>query len=157
VRGRPGLVLEKSSDASSLLPWPIRTVSSEPLGVAARRVIWYQQHAMARTENTEELLEEVVQRILAVSDPEHIILFGSYARGEAGPDSDLDLLVLEKGVTKPRQESNRLRRALRGLLVPIDVVVATPQQADRYRNAIGLIYAPALKEGRILYERPAAA
>jgi len=152
-----GVVPGKSSDANLALLRPSRRESSGGLGVAARRVIWYQQHAMARTENTDELLEEVVQRILAVSDPEQIILFGSYARGEAGPDSDLDLLVLETGITKPRQESIRLRRALRGLLVPIDVVVATPQQADRYRNAIGLIYAPALKEGRILYERPAAA
>jgi hypothetical protein len=50
-----------------------------------------------------------------------------------------------------------LRRALRGLRVPIDVIVATPEQAARYRDAIGLISAPALREGRVLYERPAAA
>jgi len=104
-----------------------------------------------------DLLDEIVARILAVSQPEQIILFGSYARGDARPDSDVDLLVLEAGVTKPRQESVRLRRALRGLRVPIDVIVATPEQANRYRNAIGLIYAPALKEGKVLYERPAAA
>jgi len=112
---------------------------------------------MAQQRDEKELLQEVVQRILAVSHPEKIILFGSYARGEAGPDSDLDLLVMEAGITKPRQESLRLRRALRGLRVPMDIVVATPEQIDRYRNAIGLIYAPALKEGRLLYERPAAA
>jgi predicted nucleotidyltransferase len=112
---------------------------------------------MVPERNDIDLLDEVVARILAVSEPERIILFGSYARGDARPDSDLDLLVLEAGVTKPRQESVRLRRALRGLRVPVDVIVATPEQADRYRNAIGLIYAPALKEGKVLYERPAAA
>lgn len=102
-----------------------------------------------------ELLEEITRRILAVSAPEQIILFGSYARGESGPDSDLDLLVIEKGVEAPRRESVRLRRALRGLLVPIDVIVATPQQIRRHRDAIGLIYGPALREGRVLYERAA--
>jgi len=112
---------------------------------------------MAPQGNDVDLLDEVVARILAVSEPERIIPFGSYARGEAGPDSDLDLLVLAAGVTKPRQESVRLRRALRGLRVPIDVIVATPEQATRYHDAIGLIYAPALTEGKVLYERPAAA
>jgi hypothetical protein len=47
----------------------------------------------------------------------------------------------------------RLRRALRGLLVPIDVIVATPQQVERHRDHIGLIYGPAIREGRVLYDR----
>jgi predicted nucleotidyltransferase len=105
------------------------------------------------TERLSELLEEITRRILAVSAPEQIILFGSYAHGEPGPDSNLDLLVIERGVEAPRRESVRLRRVLRGLLVPIDVVVATPQQIERHRNTIGLIYRPALQEGKILYER----
>jgi len=112
---------------------------------------------MVQRRNQTELFNEVVRRILSVSRPEKIILFGSHARGEAGPDSDLDLLILEAGITRPRQESLRLRRALRGLRIPIDVIVATPEQAARYRNSIGLIYAPALREGRLLYERPARA
>src|SRR5438093_12032179 len=99
------------------------------------------------------LLEEIIRRILAVSAPEQIILFGSYARGEPSPDSDLDLLVIERDVEAPRRESVRLRRALRGLLVPIDVIVATPQQIQRHRNTIGMIYGPAVREGRVLYER----
>jgi len=102
------------------------------------------------------LLQEIVRRILAASDPEQIILFGSYARGEAGPDSDLDLLVIERGVEAPRRASVRLRRALRGLLVPIDVVVATPEQIQRHRNTIGLIYGPAVREGQVLYDRSSA-
>ena len=84
-------------------------------------------------------------------------LFGSYVRGEQGPDSDVDLLVIETEVTSPRQESVRLRRALRGLLIPIDVVVVTSQHVRRHRDTIGLIYSSALKEGRVLYERAAAA
>ena len=73
-----------------------------------------------------ELLPEITQRILAVSDPEKIILFGSYARGDYSPDSDLDLMVVMQNIQSSREESTRLRRALRGLLVPIDILVATP-------------------------------
>src|SRR5712692_6745559 len=97
------------------------------------------------TNQTNELLNEIKRRILAASDPEQIILFGSHARGNAGPDSDIDLLVVEEGIEMPRRESIRLRSALRGLLVPIDVLVATPQQLERYRNAIGLIYGSILR------------
>ena len=82
-------------------------------------------------------------------------MFGSYASGDAGPDSDVDLLVVKAGVEAPRRESVRVRRALRGLLVPIDVIVTTPQQIDQHRNTVGLIYRPALKEGNVLYERSA--
>jgi len=106
-------------------------------------------------DKTAKLLEEITQRILAISTPEQVILFGSYARGDPGPDSDIDLLVIEMDVAAPRRESVRLRRALRGLLVPIDVVVATPQQIRRHRDTIGLIYGPAVREGRVLYERAA--
>lgn len=103
--------------------------------------------------NLNELLDEIVRRILSVSEPEQIILFGSYARGDAGPDSDLDLLVIANDVAFPRQESVRLRRALRGLLVPIDVIAASTQSVRWHRNTIGLIYGSALREGKVLYER----
>jgi uncharacterized protein len=107
--------------------------------------------------DTERLLAEIVRRILSVSDPEQIVLFGSYARGQTGPDSDIDVLVIESEIETPRQESIRLRRALRGLLVPIDVLVASRLQIERHRNTIGLIYGPALREGKVLYDRPRVA
>ena len=103
------------------------------------------------------LLPEITQRILEVSDPEQIILFGSYARGDNGPDSDLDLLVVLRAVQSTRAESIRLKRALRGQLVPIDILVATPEQLERHRNTVGLIYRTVLSEGKLVYERPAAA
>jgi hypothetical protein len=49
-----------------------------------------------------------------------------------------------------------LRRALRGILIPVDIIVATPQQIERHRNTIGYIYRTALSEGRVIYERPTA-
>ena len=103
-----------------------------------------------------DLLPEITRRLLSVSEPEKIILFGSSARGDAHPDSDLDLLVILRGVRSPRSESNRLRRALRGLLVPVDIIVASPEHIQRYRNSIGLIYHSALTEGKVIYERPTA-
>jgi len=107
------------------------------------------------TRNSEKLINEITRRILAVSAPERIILFGSYARGNAGPDSDVDLLVIEDAVEAPRKESVRLRGALRGLLVPVDVLVATSEQVERHRDAVGLIYGSILREGKVIYERAA--
>ena len=104
-----------------------------------------------------ELLFEITRRIRETTMPERIILFGSYARGDANADSDLDLLVVVPGVRYPRRESTRIRRALRGLMVPIDVIVATPEQVERYRDSIGLVYRAALQEGIVLYERAPAA
>ncbi len=101
-------------------------------------------------------LSEITRRILGVSDPQRIILFGSYARGDYGPDSDLDLMVVMDQVDSPRSESVRLRRALRGLLAPVDIIVATPEQLERHRNTIGLIYRAVLTEGKVIYERPSA-
>jgi predicted nucleotidyltransferase len=109
-----------------------------------------------QTINYLRFLPEITRRILAVSDPEKIILFGSYARGDNTTDSDLDLLVVMKYVESPRSESIRLRRALRGLLVPVDVIVVTTEQMDRYGNTAGLIYQSAQAEGKLVYERPIA-
>jgi predicted nucleotidyltransferase len=105
--------------------------------------------------NNLELLPEITSRIVRTSNPEKIILFGSYAKGNYRPDSDLDLLVIVDGITSSRQESNRIRRSLRGLLVPVDILVATPEQIERHRRTIGYIYRPAMDEGKVIYERPA--
>ncbi len=100
-----------------------------------------------------ETLSEITRRIVEHSQPEKIILFGSAARGELGPDSDLDLLVVIAGAKHLRAESTRLRGVLRGLLIPIDIIVATPEQLERLGNVAGLIYRQALSEGVVSYER----
>ncbi len=103
------------------------------------------------------LLPEITRRIISTSHPEQVILFGSYARGDHHPDSDIDLLVIVNHVDSVRRESNRLRRALRGLFVPVDVIVATTEQVSLYRNTVGLIYQTALDEGKVIYDRSRAA
>jgi predicted nucleotidyltransferase len=98
-------------------------------------------------------IPEITRRIIETSHPEKIILFGSYARGNFSADSDLDLLIIVPGIKRLRRESIRVRRALRGLLAPVDIVMATPEQIKRLGNTNGLVYQSALREGRVLYER----
>jgi uncharacterized protein len=100
------------------------------------------------------LLREVVDRILAITRPEKIILFGSAATGQMGPDSDLDLLVIEEGFSNAREESIRLRAALIGVHVPIDVFPMEPERFEETKNVIGGLAFPANKYGVVIYEAP---
>ncbi len=99
---------------------------------------------------TPELLKEVVRRVVAVIHPEKIILFGSAARGTMGPDSDLDLLVIAS-VPHRRKAALAIRESLKGLGVPKDVIVATPEDIHRYGDVVGYILRPALREGKVIY------
>lgn len=102
-----------------------------------------------------EKIPEITRRIVEASQPDKIILFGSHARGDVHGHSDLDLLVIIPGIKHPRAESTRLRAVLRGLFVPVDIVVATPEQIARLGDVIGLVYRDALLGGKVLYERAA--
>lgn len=98
-----------------------------------------------------ETLDEIVERLIALAAPLKIILFGSYARREVQPDSDLDLLVVEEDVTEQFDEALRLNRALADLMLPIDLIVVSEAQLNRYGGVPGTIYYRSLNEGRILY------
>jgi predicted nucleotidyltransferase len=97
-------------------------------------------------------LTEVVHRIVEVAQPDRIILFGSAVRGKMGPNSDLDMLVVKSGVHR-RRLAQAIYRHLIGVGFPVDIVVVTPEDIDRYGNAIGLVLETALREGRVVYER----
>lgn len=104
-----------------------------------------------RKQTDTEVLDEVVRRIVEVAHPERIILFGSAARGETGPNSDLDLLiVVEPGVHRRRLTMDVYRR-LSDFGVPVDVVVVTSEDVERYGTCTALIIEPALREGREIY------
>jgi predicted nucleotidyltransferase len=98
-----------------------------------------------------DVLAEVVRRIVRVAAPERIVLFGSAARGEAGSDRDLDLLVINPGRYHRGRLTDAIYRSLIGVGQAVDVVVVTPEDVDRYRDALGLVIAPALREGRVVY------
>jgi predicted nucleotidyltransferase len=99
----------------------------------------------------EDALAEIIRRIVRVAAPERVVLFGSAARGEAGPDSDLDLLVIKPGRYHRGRLTDEIYRSLIGVGKAVDVVVVTPEDVERYRDALGLVIAPALREGRVVY------
>ena len=97
-------------------------------------------------------LEEAVRRILDVTKPDRVILFGSAATGRMTRDSDIDLLVLDREGADPRKEARRIRTALAGLPFPFDVIVMSRERFDETREVIGGIAWPAAREGRVIYE-----
>ncbi|MGN6373675.1 MAG: nucleotidyltransferase domain-containing protein [Solirubrobacteraceae bacterium] len=99
----------------------------------------------------EATIDEAAQRIADASPPgTRVILFGSHARGDAGKHSDLDFLVIEPEVENAAEESVRLRRTLRGLLLAADVIVTSEQRARDWRDVKGSLIHAALAEGREL-------
>ena len=100
----------------------------------------------------QELVSEIVKRVLGVAEARRIILFGSATTGEMTKDSDIDLLVLESAPGDTREESVRIRRAVRGLGYPFDIIVMAAERFEESKNVVGGIAYPANKYGRVIYE-----
>lgn len=100
-----------------------------------------------------DVLAEVVRRIVEVAQPDRIILFGSAARGEGGPNSDLDLLVVKSGLTHRGRLAEAIYMNLIGVGEAVDVVVVTPEDVEQYKDCHALVIKPALQEGRVIYVR----
>lgn len=123
----------------------------------------YSGHAMAERERmkiargreAEKEIDRLVKRIVKQFHPHKIILFGSYARGTVGPDSDVDLLVIMSITGSKRKTATSIDCALADRRVPLDIIVATPEEVERDRDAIGTVIRPALLEGKVVYERAA--
>ena len=98
-----------------------------------------------------DVLDEIVRRIVDVAQPERIILFGSAARGDMGPHSDVDLLVVKDGA-RSLDVMKAIYRNLIGVGGAVDALVATSEHVERYRNSHALIFKPALSEGPTIYE-----
>ncbi|HUT32272.1 MAG TPA: nucleotidyltransferase domain-containing protein [Planctomycetota bacterium] len=96
-------------------------------------------------------LDEIIRRIVEVAQPQRIILFGSAASGTMGPDSDIDLLVVKEGPVHRRHLAQEIYMRLAGVRQPVDIVVATPEDLERYGRSPGLVYRWALTEGRDVY------
>lgn len=101
-----------------------------------------------------ECLSEAIRRITQGFHPLRIILFGSWARGNARPDSDLDLLVVLPEVENKRHTTVEIMRALNSLPLSKDVIVTTPQEITARGELVGDILRPALREGKVIYEHP---
>lgn len=102
-----------------------------------------------------DAIREIVARIVAKFAPEKVIVFGSAARGTADADGDVDLLIVMQIHGSRRQLATDIERSLIGIPVPVDLVVITPEELARDRGRVGTIVRPALREGRVVYERAA--
>lgn len=105
------------------------------------------------TETITQTIETMVRRLVERFDPDQIILFGSHARGTAGPDSDVDLLVVMPVSGSKRARQVEMRLALHDIPLPKDIIVVTPEEVARRRDIVGTIIRPALREGKVLYAR----
>jgi predicted nucleotidyltransferase len=100
-----------------------------------------------------EIIAEITRRLEREAPPRsRVLLFGSQARGDGHGGSDIDVMVIEPEVDDPFAESVRLRKALRGLGMPIDVVVFEQEDARRRAAVPGTVVERALREGRVLVD-----
>lgn len=100
----------------------------------------------------EQLLKEIVRRVLATAKPDKIILFGSAASSSMTRDSDIDLLIIEGNPGDLRKQSLRIRENLLGLGYSFDVIVITTEWFEESKEVIGGIAYPANKYGKVIYE-----
>jgi len=101
-------------------------------------------------------VEKLVRRIVDAVRPEKIMLFGSAAKGEMKPSSDVDLLVIKAGDYHHIEIAQRIYSALGRRDFAVDITVATPEEVEKYRDEYCLILYAALREGRVLYDAQAA-
>jgi len=101
----------------------------------------------------DEIVDSMVDRIRADFDPIRILLFGSRARGDGRAGSDVDLLVVLPRADNTRKAAVEIRRALADFPVGKDIIVATPNEIATRGDVVGSVLRPALREGKVLYER----
>ncbi|MBF0625275.1 MAG: nucleotidyltransferase domain-containing protein [Magnetococcales bacterium] len=104
---------------------------------------------------TETHLAAMVRAIVTAVQPERIILFGSLARGDAEPDSDVDLLVI---VTDGFSGSQRwqmmqtIRKAIARIRCSKDILLYSRDEVERWRSSLNHVVATALREGKVIHE-----
>ena len=107
--------------------------------------------AEAKASAVEAKIKRMVKRIVASFEPTQIILFGSHARGDADPDSDVDLLVVMPVEGSKREKQLEVRKALGCLGIPVDIILCRPEDFEWRKDYVGTIEYPAWREGRVLY------
>jgi predicted nucleotidyltransferase len=101
----------------------------------------------------EQTIQQAAQLLGGAVRHAKVILFGSYARGEAQENSDLDFLVIEPELQDKFREMVRLRQVLRPLRIPVDVLVCSQAEVDQLQDSCSTAIYWALREGRVLYDR----
>jgi len=108
-------------------------------------------YVMSQKTLTEDMLQEIIRRIVEVASPERIILFGSAARGEMDYNSDVDLLVVKGGEYEYGRLVGDIYINLHGVGQAVDIVLVTPEQVEKYRDVHCLVIKPALREEHRTY------
>ncbi|MDZ7290787.1 MAG: nucleotidyltransferase domain-containing protein [candidate division KSB1 bacterium] len=101
---------------------------------------------------TQAQINEITKRIVENSQPEKVILSGSYAKGNPTGDCDLDLLVVKDSNVPRYKREREIRKHLRGLKVPIDLIVYTEDEIQKWCNVKTAFITTVMKNGRVLYE-----
>lgn len=102
---------------------------------------------------TEDLLVEITSKIVERFHPRRVVLFGSRARGQAHSESDVDLFVEMESDLTPPERAIAIDEIFGLRDWPLDLIVYTPQEVERYRNVHGTLMKRIESEGRVLYER----
>jgi len=100
---------------------------------------------------TENLIQEIKDKIVENVLPLKIILFGSYAYGEPRKGSDLDLLIVKQSNLPRRKRAKEVRHLFRDYFIPMDILVYTPQEIERFKDVKSAFIQTVLKKGRVLY------
>lgn len=96
-------------------------------------------------------MQTIVDRVVETANPNKIILFGSAQRGNMGPNSDLDILVVMPPGIHRRKTARSIYRNLIGVGFATDIIVVTEEDIEQYKDNLGLVIKPALEEGKVLY------
>jgi len=99
-----------------------------------------------------QTIKRLTELLIEAARPKRIILFGSQARGEAGEDSDFDVMVVEEAVADRVAEMVRLNRLLRSFDIPVDLLVVSAEKFNYWCDTPGDVYFEAATEGEVLYE-----
>jgi uncharacterized protein len=102
--------------------------------------------------STDDLIRDVIRRIVQATQPDKIILFGSRARGNARPDSDIDLLVIQDSSVPGHRRDAALYLALAGLNAPVDLITYTPEEVRDWSAVPQAFITTAIREGKVVYE-----
>ena len=100
----------------------------------------------------QRILDDIIQRIVEVAQPERILLFGSASRGSMDRNSDVDLLIIKQGGDSDLRA--RIYERLYGVGVAVDAILVSPADVERYKDSHALVIKPALQDGTVVYESP---
>ena len=125
--------------------------ASAPEVAGAKEMHVFDPRSMDTPNN--DLIGDIVRRIVETAQPEKIILFGSRARGDARPNSDFDVLVIKESTEPGYRRDAPLYLALAGLNAPVDLMVYTPEEVTDWSAVPQAFITTAVREGKVVYER----